>query len=48
MYVGATWSYDMRKNLTLTLGYDYYKLLSNDPSATYTHSIYRVGAKYRY
>ena len=45
---GAIWTYDVRKNLTLTLGYDYYKLLSTDPNVPYTHSIYKLGAKYRY
>ncbi|MCC2095800.1 MAG: outer membrane beta-barrel protein [Hyphomicrobiales bacterium] len=41
-------NYDIRRNLTFSLDLEHYQMASNEKTAGYTHSIYKLGAKYRY
>lgn len=47
-YAGSTFTYELTRNAVLTLDLDHYRLNSNDRTAAYTHTIYKLGAKYRY
>jgi hypothetical protein len=45
---GFSVNYDLLRNLALTFDLDHYRMSSTDTTAGYTHSIYKLGAKYRY
>ena len=47
-WTGASLSYDIYRNVALTMDYDYFRMYSNVSSAQYTRNVVNIGLKYRY